>query len=200
MEPCTLMPERVQNLASRGDGTIPSDYVRPEYERTSLGDAFDEANKAEDGPQVPIVDISRFLSSDETNRLACVEEVKKAAIDWGVMHVVNHGIPLELLDRVRAAGKAFFELPVEDKEMYANDPNSGNISGYGSKLANSSSGKLEWEDYFFHLIFPKDKVDLSGWPRHPADYRYVYLSLRLNCILLYMRIYAIFFALVAPGR
>lgn len=200
MEPCTLMPERVQNLASRGDGTIPSDYVRPEYERTSLGDAFDEANKAEDGPQVPIVDISRFLSSDETNRLACIEEVKKTAIDWGVMHVINHGIPLELLDRVRAAGKAFFELPVEDKEMYANDPNSGNISGYGSKLANSSSGKLEWEDYFFHLIFPKDKVDLSGWPRHPADYRYVYLSLRLNCILLYMRIYAIFFALVAPGR
>ena len=28
----------------------------------------------------------------------------------------------------------------------------------------------EWEDYFFHLVFPEDKRDLSIWPKKPDDY------------------------------
>nr|AIB06742.1 anthocyanidin synthase [Mangifera indica] len=91
-------------------------------------------------------------------------------MDWGVMHLVNHGIPDELIERVKKAGDAFFELPLEEKEKYANDQVSGKIQGYGSKLANNASGQLEWEDYFFHLIFPEDKRDLSIWPKYPADY------------------------------
>ncbi|KAK3434475.1 hypothetical protein EUGRSUZ_D01945 [Eucalyptus grandis] len=46
----------------------------------------------------------------------------------------------------------------------------GKIQGYGSKLANNASGQLEWEDYFFHLVYPEDKRDLSIWPKHPSDY------------------------------
>nr|QOJ43649.1 anthocyanidin synthase [Camellia sinensis var. assamica] len=58
----------------------------------------------------------------------------------------------------------------EEKEKYANDHDSGNIQGYGSKLANNASGQLEWEDYFFHLVFPEDKRDMSIWPKTPSDY------------------------------
>ncbi|KAF2313196.1 hypothetical protein GH714_009720 [Hevea brasiliensis] len=72
--------------------------------------------------------------------------------------------------RVKKAGQAFFDLPVEEKERYANDQASGKIQGYGSKLANNASGQLEWEDYFFHLIFPEEKRDLSVWPKTPIDY------------------------------
>nr|AJA79075.1 anthocyanidin synthase [Prunus persica] len=56
------------------------------------------------------------------------------------------------------------------KEKYANDQASGKIQGYGSKLANNASGQLEWEDYFFHHVYPEDKRDLSIWPQTPADY------------------------------
>ncbi|KAJ0104525.1 hypothetical protein Patl1_18578 [Pistacia atlantica] len=72
--------------------------------------------------------------------------------------------------RVKKAGETFFELSLEEKEKYANDQASGKIQGYGSKLANNASGQLEWEDYFFHLIFPEEKRDLSIWPKTPADY------------------------------
>ncbi|EPS72430.1 anthocyanidin synthase, partial [Genlisea aurea] len=98
------------------------------------------------------------------------EEVSKAAEEWGVMHLINHGIGEELVSRVQAAGNGFFELPSEEKERYANDQAAGKIQGYGSKLANNASGRLEWEDYFFHTVFPSEKRDLSIWPDFPQDY------------------------------
>ncbi|KAH7514043.1 hypothetical protein FEM48_Zijuj11G0046700 [Ziziphus jujuba var. spinosa] len=78
--------------------------------------------------------------------------------------------PNDLIERVKKAGQAFFDQPIEEKEKYANDQVSGKIQGYGSKLANNASGQLEWEDYFFHLIYPEDKRNLSIWPRPPSDY------------------------------
>ncbi|CAA6674770.1 unnamed protein product [Spirodela intermedia] len=96
--------------------------------------------------------------------------VQEAASNWGVMHIVNHGIPLELISAMQEAGEKFFSLPMEEKERYANDQSSGNIQGYGSKLANNASGQLEWQDYFFHLVYPEDKANYSIWPKEPANY------------------------------
>lgn len=160
---------RVESLASSGIQAIPKEYVRPQEELTSIGDIFDEEKK-EDGPQVPTIDLKDIESEDKAVRDKCHEELKKAATEWGVMHLVNHGIPDDLTARVKEAGQAFFSQPIEEKEKYANDQASGKIQGYGSKLANNASGQLEWEDYFFHLIYPEDKRDLSIWPKTPSDY------------------------------
>ncbi|KAL9167405.1 hypothetical protein ABFS82_05G095300 [Erythranthe guttata] len=160
---------RVEVLARSGNDTIPKEYVRTEEELKSIGDIFAE-EKVTDGPQLPVIDLAGVSSGDEEARLKCHEELKKAAVEWGVMHLVNHGVPEELMERVKNAGRAFFELPVEEKEEYANDQAAGNVQGYGSKLANNASGQLEWEDYFFHCVFPPEKRDLSIWPKNPADY------------------------------
>ncbi|XP_027362407.1 leucoanthocyanidin dioxygenase [Abrus precatorius] len=163
----TVAP-RVESLASSGIRSIPREYVRPKEELTSIGNVFEEEKK--EGPQVPTIDLREIDSEDECVRAKCREKLKKAAQEWGVMHLVNHGIPDELINRLKKAGEGFFSLPVEEKEKYANDQASGKIQGYGSKLANSASGQLEWEDYYFHLVFPEDKRDLSIWPKKPADY------------------------------
>ncbi|XP_072986567.1 leucoanthocyanidin dioxygenase-like [Typha latifolia] len=160
---------RVESLA--GLVTIPAEYIRPESEREDLGDAFEEAKKSSGKDlSIPVVDLRGFHSDDLAVRTRCVEEVRKAAAEWGVMHVVNHGIPLELIDAVKEAAEAFFELPLEEKEMYANDQLSGNVQGYGSKLDNNKCGKLEWKDYFFHVIYPRDKANTSIWPKEPTNY------------------------------
>ncbi|CAI9093880.1 OLC1v1029472C2 [Oldenlandia corymbosa var. corymbosa] len=160
---------RVESLASSGIQLIPKEYVRPQEELTSMGNVFEEEKNLQ-GPQVPTIDLSQIEAEDTEVRDKCRDELKNAAMQWGVMHLVNHGIPVELIDRVKEAGQKFFDLPVEEKEKYANDQASGNIQGYGSKLANTASGSLEWEDYFFHTIFPEDKRDMSIWPKTPADY------------------------------
>ncbi|TKY70887.1 Leucoanthocyanidin dioxygenase [Spatholobus suberectus] len=147
---------------------IPKEYVRPKEELNSIGNVFEEEKK--EGPEVPTIDLREIDSEDEVVRAKCREKLKKAAQEWGVMHLVNHGIPDELINRLKKAGEAFFALPIEEKEKYANDQASGKIQGYGSKLANNASGRLEWEDYFFHLAFPEDRRDLSIWPKKPEDY------------------------------
>ncbi|KAL5975050.1 hypothetical protein ACLOJK_031726 [Asimina triloba] len=162
-------PARVEKLSSDVLDAIPIEYVRPESERTSIGDVFEEEKKM-DGPQIPVVDLMGMQWDNEEVLKKVEADMKKAATEWGVMHIINHGISVELMEKVRVAGKTFFDLPIEQKEMYANDQASGKISGYGSKLANNACGQLEWEDYFFHLIFPEDKRDMSIWPKQPSDY------------------------------
>ncbi|KAK9276284.1 hypothetical protein L1049_005815 [Liquidambar formosana] len=165
----TSVAPRVESLSSSGIQSIPKEYVRTQEELTSITNIFEEEKKAE-GPQVPTIDLKDIDSEDKLVREKSREELKEAAVEWGVMHLVNHGIDDDLLERVKKAGEAFFNLPLEEKEKYANDQESGKIAGYGSKLANNASGQLEWEDYFFHLIFPEDKRDMSIWPKSPSDY------------------------------
>ncbi|XP_020573196.1 leucoanthocyanidin dioxygenase-like [Phalaenopsis equestris] len=157
---------RVEILANSGLSFIPAEFVRPQSERQHLQDSL---NKNPCGVEIPIVDLGGF-SSEEGRRRRCVEEVMAAAEEWGVMFLVNHGVPEELIERLQAAGKGFFELPVDEKEKYANDQSRGQIQGYGSKLANNENGILEWQDYFFHLVYPPEKTDLTIWPTQPADY------------------------------
>lgn len=163
------MAARVESLSSSGILSIPKEYIRPQEELTSIGNVFAEEKKVE-GPQVPTIDLKEVDCEDEVVREKCREKLVSAAKEWGVMHLVNHGISDDLINRVKKAGKDFFDLPVEEKEKYANDQAEGKIQGYGSKLANNASGQLEWEDYFFHLIFPEEKRDLSIWPKTPTEY------------------------------
>lgn len=165
----SVVAPRVESLASSGIQAIPKEYVRPQEELASIGDVFEEEKKHE-GHQVPTIDLKEIESEDPLVRERCHEELRKAAADWGVMHLVNHGIPDDLIERVKKAGEVFFNLPIEEKEKHANDQGSGMIQGYGSKLANNASGQLEWEDYFFHLVYPEDKRDMSIWPKTPSDY------------------------------
>ncbi|GJN32509.1 hypothetical protein PR202_gb21023 [Eleusine coracana subsp. coracana] len=135
---------RVESLSLSGLCAISPEYVRPADERAGLGDAFDVDDR--DGLQIPIVDISPFTGGngkdddDDQRRRVVVEAVRAAATDWGVMHVAGHGVPRELVDRVRTAGAGFFALPVAAKEAYANDPAAGRLQGYGSRLAANAAG------------------------------------------------------------
>lgn len=161
---------RVEALSLSDVSAIPPEYVRLEEERTDLGDALEVARAASDdadAARIPVVDISAF---DGDGRRACVEAVRAAAEEWGVMHIAGHGLPGDVLDRLRAAGEAFFALPIAEKEAYANDPAAGRLQGYGSKLAANASGKREWEDYLFHLVHPDHLADHSLWPANPPEY------------------------------
>nr|UCU84474.1 anthocyanidin synthase [Zinnia elegans] len=160
---------RVESLSKSGTLQIPKEYIRPQDELTTITDIFHHENNQQ-CPQVPTIDLNDIVSNDPKAREKCRQEIVKAATEWGVMHLVNHGISSDLINRVKAAGEGFFDQPVEEKEKYSNDIDSGNRQGYGSRLATNACGQLEWQDYFFHLIFPEDKRDLTIWPSTPNDY------------------------------
>ena len=64
---------------------------------------------------VPIVDISGLRSSEPADRQRVAAEIGTAARDVGFLYIIGSGIDESLFDRMLAATKEFFALPLEEK-------------------------------------------------------------------------------------
>lgn len=157
---------RVQTLADSGIQTVPPEYVR-RVEKT-----HHDPNRF----QVPIIDLQLGFSSQQHDHFckdqydSIAAQISRAAENWGFFQIINHGIPDSLIARVQEASKAFFQLPTQEKEAYANEAQ--NPIGYGSKIGYSpdSEAKLEWGDYYYNAIWPPDMRDMSKWPIQLSDF------------------------------
>jgi isopenicillin N synthase-like dioxygenase len=64
---------------------------------------------------VPVVDVSSLRSADRANRERVAGEIGKAAREVGFLYISGAGVEEELFDRLLAATKEFFALPLEVK-------------------------------------------------------------------------------------
>ncbi|KAJ6709404.1 2-OXOGLUTARATE (2OG) AND FE(II)-DEPENDENT OXYGENASE SUPERFAMILY PROTEIN-RELATED [Salix koriyanagi] len=139
--------ERVQNIASTFEDTIPEAFVRSEHEQPAIttvhGIDLD----------VPVIDVSD-PDEEKINRL-----IADASREWGMFQIVNHGIPSEVISKFQGVGRAFFELPQEEKELYAKPPGGKSIEGYGTFLQKEIEGKKGWVDHLFHRIWPPPAIN-----------------------------------------
>ncbi|GMP79322.1 hypothetical protein CsSME_00034914 [Camellia sinensis var. sinensis] len=155
--------ERVQVIASLSKciDTIPAEYIRSENEQPAITTIQGKVL------EVPVIDLNN--DSDDQN---IVQLVAEACRDWGIFQVVNHGIPDEVIGNLQRVGKDFFELPQEEKEVYAKPPESRSVEGYGTKLQKEVEGKKGWVDHLFHKIWPPSAINYKFWPKNPPSYRY----------------------------
>lgn len=58
---------------------------------------------------IPVVDLS------DPDKALVSSMVVKASEEWGIFHVVNHGISMDLIRRLKEVGTQFFELPETEK-------------------------------------------------------------------------------------
>ncbi|XP_059630240.1 flavonol synthase/flavanone 3-hydroxylase-like [Cornus florida] len=151
--------QRVQALAHGALHELPEQFIRPANERP-------ENTKAVEGMTVPVIPLS--LPHD-----VLVDEISKACSEWGFFLITDHGVASQLIQRLREVGEEFFELPQKEKESYANDPSNGKFDGYGTKMTQNLDEKVEWVDYFFHIMYPPSKVNHDVWPKNPPSYREV---------------------------
>ncbi|KAL5992856.1 hypothetical protein ACLOJK_013775 [Asimina triloba] len=152
-----MVGDRVQLLASAGIHELPTQFVRPAHEQPAN-------SKAIKGVQVPKISLSQPPQLLE-------EQLGSACREWGFFVLTDHGISAELIQRLQDVGKEFFGLPQEEKEKYANDPSSGSMEGYGTRMTKNLDQKVEWIDYYFHLTAPASRVNHDLWPRNPPAYR-----------------------------
>ncbi|XP_020221856.1 flavonol synthase/flavanone 3-hydroxylase [Cajanus cajan] len=150
---------RIQTLALDNLKEIPPQFIRPANERP-------ENTKALEGVTVPLISLSQPHD-------LLVKEIAEAASKWGFFQVTDHGISHTLIQRLQEVGKEFFSLPRVEKEAYANDPSNGKFEGYGTKMTKNLEEKIEWVDYFFHIMAPPSKVNYDMWPKLPPSYREV---------------------------
>jgi len=64
---------------------------------------------------IPVVDISGLRSPDRTERERVAAEIGAAAREVGFLYIIGSGIDEALFDRMLAATKDFFALPLEEK-------------------------------------------------------------------------------------
>ncbi|TKY73761.1 Flavonol synthase/flavanone 3-hydroxylase [Spatholobus suberectus] len=153
--------ERVQNIATLSitSNTIPEDFIRPEIEQPAITTFHGRV------PDIPTIDLS---DPDQQNLVKLIAE---ASQEWGMFQVVNHGIPSDLIHKLRSVGEEFFQLSQEEKEKYAKPPGAQSYEGYGTKLQKDAQGKKAWVDHLFHKIWPPSCINYKFWPQNPLSYR-----------------------------
>ena len=160
---CAMEVERVQAIASLSltTDTIPAEFIRPEKEQPAITTFRGPV------PEIPTIDLS---DPDQEN---LVRSIANASKEWGIFQVVNHGVPTDVITKLQAVGKEFFELPPEKKEVYAKIPGSQSIEGYGTQLQKDIDGKKPWVDHLFHKIWPPSTINYRFWPKNPPSYRFL---------------------------
>ncbi|KAK1315429.1 hypothetical protein QJS10_CPA06g00267 [Acorus calamus] len=138
----------VKGLVDHGVNKIPRIFIHPPDHHPTAPES-DRAKLS-----IPIVDLEGI---DGANRSEIVEKIGKASEKWGFFQVVNHGIPVKLLEEMMEGVRRFNEQPKEVKEeYYTRDPKkkfrfSSNFDIYKSKAAN-------WRDTI-SCFFDVDPVD-----------------------------------------
>ncbi|CAI9287361.1 unnamed protein product [Lactuca saligna] len=154
---------RVQSLSESGIEAIPDCYVKPIMDRPSVD--VEESNEV----NIPVIDLSGINSDDAALRKATLELISDACREWGFFQVVNHGVSHQLMAETQKVWREFFHLTVEEKQKYANSPET--YEGYGSRVGVVKGARLDWSDYFFLNYLPVSSRDENKWPSQPSTCR-----------------------------
>ncbi|KAL2931680.1 F6'H1: Feruloyl CoA ortho-hydroxylase 1 [Bienertia sinuspersici] len=126
----------VKGLADMGIASLPKRYIQPLEKRDKIGLKKDHVDVS-----IPVIDMSN-LDEKEMETLIC-----NAAEKWGFFQIINHGIPLKVLEDVKVATYRFFELPVEEKRKYVKENSPTSAVTYGTSFVPELERALEWKDY-----------------------------------------------------
>ncbi|KAI3431223.1 uncharacterized protein J3R85_007957 [Psidium guajava] len=139
----------VKGLVDSGLTSLPPLFVHPPETISGLKPARPGPGSKPDS--IPTIDLT---GCDSDHRPSVIGEVARAARELGFFQVVNHGVPVEVLDGTIAAVKAFHEQPMEAKaRIYRRQTETGvsffsNVDLFHSKAAS-------WRDTLQIRLGPK---------------------------------------------
>ncbi|KDP20394.1 hypothetical protein JCGZ_05277 [Jatropha curcas] len=157
---------RVQQLASQQLETVPVMYV--------MDDIHDIIITVDPNQSlcVPLIDMTK-LENPESQAME-VYKLHSACKEWGIFQLINHGVSDESLRNMRKKVKEFFELPLTEKEGWAQKP--GSSEGYGQLFVTSEHQKLPWNDMVFLKVIPFESTKFEFWPAKPHQFRETLVS------------------------
>lgn len=145
----------VKGLAESGIQCVPKRYIQPQEERH-------DATHVVENERIPIIDVSQI---DDP---AVADAICAAAEEWGFFQVINHGVPMNVLNEVKEATRNFFQLPTAEKKKYSKTCSpTGNVR-YGTSFYPEGEKSLEWKDYL-SLLYTTEEEAYDYWPLECRD-------------------------------
>lgn len=141
----------VKGLSETEMGELPEQYIQPESERPGNMKIMEESCS------IPIIDVSKWEDP------SVVTSVCDAAQKWGFFQIINHGVPLEVLENVKQATLMFFRLTPEEKKKYLKENSPSNHVRLSTSFIPDAENSLEWKDYL-SLFYVSEHEALSIWP------------------------------------
>ncbi|KAL8122029.1 hypothetical protein AgCh_018675 [Apium graveolens] len=140
----------VKGISELGLKALPKQYIQPLEERIDM-------TKVSNKESIPVIDMSNL---DDPN---VAEQIANAAEQWGFFQIVNHGIPVEVLENVKEATRSFFQLPAEEKIKFSQDNSPTKNVRFGTSFIPKAEKALEWKDYL-SLFYVSDDESSKFWP------------------------------------
>nr|ACN40802.1 unknown [Picea sitchensis] len=155
----------VQTLHERQLKEVPARYILPSDQRPSRPLQVQQS--------LPVIDLSGLEEIDQ--RFKIVRQLAQASQEWGFFQIINHGIPLSLLESVKRISQDFFELSLEEKRKQCPvRPGLHMLEGYGRFFDICDDTVLDWVDALVHYISPEWAKAVEHWPKTPSTYRETY--------------------------
>ncbi|KAK1393157.1 feruloyl CoA ortho-hydroxylase 1-like [Heracleum sosnowskyi] len=151
----------VKGLVDSGLTKVPENYIQPPEERINKSTAASNQQLA--------IDFSELNGPNRDNVAAAIA---RAAETLGFFQIVNHGLPLELLEALKDAAHKFFGQPPENKAVYLKGKSP--FVKYGTSFAPDKEKALEWKDYV-SMIYTNDSDALEFWPNDCKEVALEYL-------------------------
>ncbi|XXG54869.1 hypothetical protein AAC387_Pa03g2642 [Persea americana] len=151
----------VKGLVDSNISFVPSCFVHPLHEQID--------------PKQVIIDASPYLTKPidlsglkgEEKRVV-VDELCGAAAKLGFFQVINHGVPLEVMQLVKQAAHTFFNLSPEKKAVFLKGRTPCPRVVYGTSFLPEQEKSLGWRDNL-RMIYADDQEAMQFWPQECRD-------------------------------
>lgn len=145
----------VKGLVDLGLTKVPHQYIQPPEER------IEKQSSASSASELPPIDLSKLDGAEHDH---VVDDIVEAAETLGFFQVVNHGVPVELLESLKESAYSFFGQEPEKKAVFRKGVSPSPLVKYGTSFVPEKEKALEWKDYI-SMVYTNDADALSSWPK-----------------------------------
>lgn len=139
----------VKGLVDAGIAEVPRIFLLPTPEKLNSHQPLSSSE-----PRLPTIDLEG-INEDPIRRREVIEKVKDALESWGFFQMVNHGIPISVMEEMIKGVIGFHEQDTEvKKQWYTRDLSGKRRVVYNSNFDLYAAPVTNWRDSFYCTMTP----------------------------------------------